>query len=213
MNVEELSEQIKSRADNVQLLSREAASNPQLIPVLIAGIGDPKAAVKFKCLKLLNLVSARHPETLYPYFNTFSQYLESSQNIFKWNAIDILANLVAADDQDKFAALFQKYYGLLDEGSLITAGHVVESSPAIIRNRPGWEPDITRQLLRVQVIPLPTEECRNILSGKVILTFASYIGTSSLKNEMLEFARRQLDSTRPATRQKAEAFIRKFGTG
>jgi len=47
--------------------------------------------------------------------------LDSPINIFKWNAIDIIANLTAADTADKFSPLFIKYYGLMEEGSLITA--------------------------------------------------------------------------------------------
>jgi hypothetical protein len=64
--------------------------------------------------------------------------------------------------------------------------------------------------LSVEDIPLPTDECRNILRGKVILTFARYFEQSSLKKDMLEFARKQVENSRQATALKARQFLKKF---
>ena len=47
--------------------------------------------------------------------------------------MDILANLAAIDVENKFDCILDRYYDLLEEGSLITAGHVVENSGQIAR--------------------------------------------------------------------------------
>ena len=75
------------------------------------------------------MISATKPGTLYPYFDLFANLLDGENNILKWNAMDILANLAAIDVENKFDCIFShRYYDLLEEGSLITAGHVVENS-------------------------------------------------------------------------------------
>lgn len=65
----------------------------------------------------------------------------------------------------------------------------------------------------MEKIPLPTEECRNILIGKTIRTFHVYYGEvkdKGYKDKMISFAKRQLDNPRNATRFKAERFLKKL---
>jgi hypothetical protein len=210
MDSQKLMEQIRKREDNTDYLARAAAGDISLVADLMECVGSRESAVKYKSIKILRNLSKENPAALYPYFDNLVNLLDSSSNILKWNTIDILANLTAVDAKDKFGSVFRKFFGLLGEGSLITAAHVVESSPAIVKNRPSQETEITRALLNVERIPLPTEECRNILRGKVILAFSQYSGQSGNKPDMTGFATQQLNNTRPATRKKAEQFVKKL---
>ncbi len=210
MDSDKLIEQIKRKEDNTDNLARVVAEDPLLIADLLENVTSGESSLRFKSTKILRTLSAGNPAALYPHFDYFVKLLDNSNNILKWNAIDILANLTGVDTANKFDPVFPKYYGLLAEGSLITAAHVVESSPTIIHHKPDWQTDITRALLSVEGIPLPTEECRNILRGKVILAFNQYADRSRHKKEMLDFARQQTNNTRSATRKKAEQFVMKF---
>ncbi len=178
--------------------------------ILIEGLSSTQPRVKFKFAKILRIVSKEKPKLLYPRFEFFANLLDSPNSILKWNAIDIIGNLVAVDLDNKFESLFPRFYGLLNEGSLITCAHVIECSPQIIKARPAWETEITQKLLRVGEILLPTEECRNILKGKVIAAFSSYANHSEKKEIMIRFAEGQVNNTRPATKKKAEQFLLKF---
>jgi len=182
------------------------------VNVLLEDLNSKQVAVKYNSIKTLRQMSEENPGLLYPYFETFVRLLDGTNNILKWNAIDIIGNLAAADTEDKFSPSFGKYYGLLVSGSLITAAHVVESSPVIIKHKPGLEDQITSTLFSVEFVPLPTAECRDILRSKVILAFSKYANTSKHKNLMLGFAGKLTNKTdiRPATKKKAEAFIKKF---
>ena len=182
------------------------------VDALIKDLNSKQAAVKYKAAKTLSRMSEENPEILYPYFETFVKLLDGTNNILKWNAIDIIGNLAAADTEDKFSSLFGKYYGLLVSGSLITAAHVVESSPVIIKYKPELENQITGTLFSVEFVPLPTAECRDILRGKVITAFNKYAKTSKNKNLMLGFAGRLVNKSgiRPATQKKAAAFLKKY---
>ncbi len=210
MDSEKLNEQIRKKEDNTDYLARVVAEDPLLIADLLENVSSGESSVRFKSIKILRTISTQNPAALYPQFDYFAKLLDSSNNILKWNAIDILANLTSVDTGNKFGPMFPKFYGLLGEGSLITAAHVVESSPTIIHNKLDWQTDITRALLSVEGIPLPTAECRNILRGKVILAFNQYADRSPHKKEMLDFANQQLHNSRSATRKKAEQFVKKF---
>jgi hypothetical protein len=213
MDSQELIEQIRNQAGRADYLALKVIENRTLVTVVLEGLKSNEAALKFKSLKILNLISAQNPGVLYPYFDIFAKLLDSPQKIFKWNAIDIIANLSAADSGIKFEPLFEKFYALLEEGSLITAGHVVESSAIIVKNNPDLETAVTKALLSVESLPLPTEECRNILRGKVVLTFTKYHDLSGHKKEMLEFAQKLVFNSRPATAAKAQQFIKQCASG
>ena len=78
------------------------------------------------------------------------------------------------DTQDRFSRMFKKFYSLLDEGDLIIAAHVVDGSGKITLAKPELQDGVTRELLRVKEIPLPTEECRNILIEGIMKAFEAY---------------------------------------
>jgi hypothetical protein len=207
MNSDNFTEKIKRSGDNAQILVTAVANDPSLIAVLLEGINSKEAAVKYKCIKTIKIISQQNPATVYPHIDVFIELLESSNNILKWNAIDIYANLVVIEPGGKLKSL-GKILGKLAEGSLITAAHVVENSVKLVKARPEWENEITSALLGIEQIRLPTEECRNILRGKVMLAFAQYADRSKNKKQMLNFAEKQLNNRRPATQKKAEQFIK-----
>jgi len=147
---------------------------------------------------------------LYPYFGFFAGQLKNKNNILKWHAIDIVANLTIIDVKKKFDRFINKYYRLLYEGSLITAGHVIAGSPVIARAKPYLEPKITKEILRIEKIPLPTAECRNILKGHAITAFDRYFKLIKNKTGVVCFIRKELKNRRSSTKKKAKEFLNKW---
>lgn len=207
---ERLMKEIRTKADNASQLAKVVIETTSLLSAVLGGVSSPESGVRFKCAKILKIMSEENPEVLYPHFDFFERLLDNTNNILKWNSIDIITNLVAVDYDNRFESLFHRFYSLLKEGNLITAAHVVEGSAKVVKARPGWETKITHALLGVEKVPLPTEECRNILRGKVISAFAQYVSQSKNRQKMLRFAGEQLNNTRPATKKKAEEFLKKF---
>jgi hypothetical protein len=192
-------------------LASEAAKSKESLSELLDGISSANPKVKFRSAKILRILSERNPETLYSNWEFFERLLDSENNILKWNAIDIIANLTRQDSSHKFDRLYNKFYGaLLYEGSLITAGHVVSGSTKIAKARPDLQDKITKELLNVEKAPLPTEECKNILIGHIIKAFDAYLDQIKDKNEIASFVKRQLNNSRRATKAKAEKLLRKL---
>ncbi|MFQ5892465.1 MAG: hypothetical protein ACE5HW_06695 [Candidatus Methanofastidiosia archaeon] len=181
------------------------------LPEIFNGISSENARIKFKSAKILRIVSEKNPQELYSQIDFFIILLDSENNIIKWNAMDVIANLTLVDSENKFDEIFEKYYGLLSDESMITAGHVVENSGKIAKAKPYLQYKITNELLKVESIPR-RQECKNILLGKVILSFGQYIDQVKNKEKMISLAKRQLNNTRNATKKKAEKFLKKFGS-
>jgi len=203
-------DKLKERETNVEELAREAIKNKELLHELFNGISSANPRIKFGSAKILRIVSERNPKILYPSMEFFVNLLDNENNILKWNAMDIIANLTVVDSHNKFNRLFKKFYGYLYEGSLITAGHVVDNSGTIALAKPELQGEITKELLRVEEIPLPTEECRNILIGKTMKTFNVYYDKIKDKDEVISFVKRQLKNSRKATKDKAEKLLEKL---
>ncbi len=197
----------KNKAED---LAEKAITDQSLLLEVFDGISSSNPKLKFKSAKILTLISRKSPQKLYPKIDFFINLLGSENKILKWNAIDIIANLVPVDVNKRFDKIFGKFYGLLQEGSLITAAHVVDNSGKIANAKPNLETKITNELLKVETIQLPTKECRNILAGKTILSFYQYYEQAQNKKEIVSFVKRQLSNSRRATRTKAERFLKKI---
>ena len=76
--------------------------------------------------------------------------------------------------------------------------------------KPELQEQIVDKLLTVESVPLPTQECRNILRGKAIVEFAKFFDQISHKEVVLKFVTDQLGNTRNATRKKAEVFLHRY---
>jgi len=200
-------DELGKRGIEAEGLADKVFRNPDLIPEILAGVSSAEARVRFNSAKILRIISEKQPNILYSKIEFFIELLESKNNILKWITIDIIGNLASVDSEKKFERAFRKFYCLLSDESMITAGHVIDNSGKIAIAKPYLQDRITRELLKVEKIEYKTPECRNILLGKVISSFDQYIHQFDNKEKMISLARRQLKNSRKATRAKAEKFL------
>ncbi len=210
-NVSDFLISFKKKNNKAISIAKKVIADPQLIPELMNGFLSDIADIKFKSAKVLKLVSKTEPKMLYPYFDFFVEQLDNQNNILKWNAIEIVANLVTVDVDNKIELILKKLFKMLYDGNMITAVHIVASAQTIIKARPYLEKKFTREILKSTNAPLPTEECRNILKGYQITVFEQYFNQIKEKNKVIEHVKKELHNSRNATRKKAEKFIKKFG--
>lgn len=188
-------------------LADKVSRNPDLLPEILDGVSSAEARVRFNSAKILRIISEKQPKILYSKIEFFVDLLDSENNILKWIAIDIIGNLASVDSENKFDRIFRRFYDLLSDESMITAGHVIDNSGKIAVAKPYLQDRITEKLLKVEKIEYKTSECRNILLGKVISSFDKYIDQFDNKKKMISLVRRQLKNSRKATRAKAEKFL------
>ncbi len=85
-----------------------------LIPLLLSGVDSSKPAVIHGCAKDMLDLSEEHPAKFYLHLELFIDLLDSKYRILLWNALIIIANLTRVDPENKFDAVFGKYYSFLD---------------------------------------------------------------------------------------------------
>ncbi len=205
-----LKKMLEKKTDNALQIARMVIRNKKLLQPVLEGLSSVNARVKFKSAKVLSLISQVHPKLIYPHFDYFAKLLGHENNIIKWNAIKVIGNLAAVDYKNKFNKIFSRFYGLLKEGSLITAAHVVDNSAKIARANTKLINRITDELIKVGKIHLPTGECRNILKAKTIEAFSRYAAQIKDKGKILLFVKKEIRNRRNATRVRAHKFLKKF---
>ena len=94
---------------------------------------------------------------------------------------------------------------------MITAANLVNYSGRIAKAKPSLQSKVTNKLLNIDKTN-HSQECKNIIKGKAILSFSEYFEDSKDKKKIIEFVKSELKNQRPATRKKAEKFLKKWMT-
>ncbi len=184
-----------------------------LLPEILNGISSSKPAIRYGCASVLTKLSQRHPEKLYPHMDSFIAMLESKHRILTWNAIAIIANLAKVDKDEKFDAIFSRYYSFLNDEYMVTVANVVGHSGKIALAKPYLAQKIADELLKVERIstsPHLTQECKRVIAEKAIESFDMFLDHIHNKKKVIAFVERQLNSPRKTLRTKADSFIKKW---
>lgn len=210
-----LIERIKQKGIEIEELVNEVVYKPELVPVLIDIIETEKSSIKFTCEKILRLASERNPEAIYPYFRFYANLLDSDNTFLKCGAILTIANLVSVDTQNKFEKIFEKYYSIISDTSMICAANVIGCSVKIAFSKPKLVGRIVKEILKVEKAKYKSKgvlsrECRNVACGQAIKSFEELYNKIENKKPVVDFIMRQLKSTREPVKKNAKKFLLKY---
>jgi hypothetical protein len=183
------------------------------VAVYWAGLDAPAARVKFGCLKDLRRLSEESPELLYPDFDKLVRLLDHPNSIFRWNAAHILANLSRVDSARKLAPLLGKFLNPIRGPQMIGAANVIQAAAVIAGHQPRLADQLAAGILTVGGAQYETEVCRNVAIGHAIQALGRFFTSIPSRRQVISFVRRQLDNPRPATRHKAEKFLKTWVDG
>ena len=139
----------------------------------------------------------------------FVDLLDSDHKFLKWGVISIFANLATVDSKKKFEKIFEKYFAAIPGPDLITATNSAKGAAKIARAKPELTEKNAKELLKVEKTRYRTTECRNVAIGHTVKSFDQFFGQVKDKEPVVKLVKKQLESTRNATRKKAEEFVRK----
>ena len=212
---DELAQSLLDKTLTKTQLLNTAKEDSHLIPLLLEGVSHPRATVRYGCAKVLNDLSEENPELLYPHFDFFVGLLDSKYRILTWNAFGVIANLTRVDADNKFDAVFEKYYSFLANDYMVTVANVVGNSGKIANAKPDLIPKITSKLLTVQSLSLTphlTEECKRVIAQQAISSFDLFFDKINQKEQVLLFVKSHLESPPKKLKTAAEKFVAKWGT-
>lgn len=194
---------------DIASIATKALQDMQVLTQLLDGLTSKKETYRYNCSNTIDLISNEHGKVLYPYWNYFVDLLSSDNTYHKISALNIIANLVKDDVENSFASVFDRYYELLDDKSMITATYIARYSAKIVNARPELEKAITGKLLDIDRTHHDPERI-DLIKGYILESFNNYFETAENKQGILGFARQQLLSKSPKTRKIAKRFLEKW---
>lgn len=202
--------ELSKKSIDVGKVAKKALEDGAVLSELLEAVLSKKEKIRFDSFKALLLISEEHPKALYAKWDFFADLLSSPNTYFKYIAIYILANLAKVDTKSRFEKIFDKFYALLDDKSVIPASHVAATSAMIAKSKPKLQTKITNKLLTIEKTHHRPER-RDLIKGYAIETFSGYFEGASNKRKILQFVKHQLDSRSPTTRKKAKEFLKRWG--
>lgn len=194
---------------NVESIAQEALRHKKVLSELLEGVLSKKDVIRFNSFKVLLLLSQENPGVIYPHWDFFQDMIDSDNSFHKYIAIYIIANLTSVDTKKKFEKMFDTFYHLLDDKSVIPPVHLAGNSGKIARAKPHLQAKITDKLLSIDTTHHRSER-KDLIKGHIIETLDEYFEEAENKETIIEFARGQLNSKSPRTRKKAKEFLKKW---
>jgi hypothetical protein len=194
---------------NPETYAKKVIENPDKINQYLDGLLSKNETYRYNCFKVINIVSEKKPDILYPHWDFFKNHLKSKNNYHKMSALTILANLTSIDREDRFKKIFNEYFENLKSEKTIVPIYVVKSSGKIASFKPEFEDKITELLLDIENI-YPGKQIE-LLKSAVIESFSELYDIAQKKNKIVSFVKKQLKSESPKTRKAARDFINKWG--
>jgi len=195
---------------NVETMAKEALKDEKILFELLGNLKIKNETVRYNSSKVLNLLSEKNPEVLYPKWDYFVELLSTDHTYWKLSVIPLLANLARIDKKNKLDAVFEKFFGLLNDRSIIPAIWIAANSGKIAKAKPKLQTRITDELLNVDQTHHHPER-RDLIKAGAIESFAEYYEEAADKKKILEFVRNQLECRSPKTRKIAKEFLIKWG--
>ena len=194
---------------DIETVAEKVLADSELLSEILDGLTSKEETPRYNCHKVLLHISETNGELLYPKWDYFVEFLRSENSYRKMSAVQIIANLTKVDTENRFEKIFDKYFGLLDDKSMIVAIYVASSSGKIVRAKPKLESEITNRLLDIDETHHP-EGRKPLIKAGAIEAFNLYFTEATDKERILAFVREQQKCDSPKTRKIAQDFLRKW---
>ena len=190
-------------------LAKKAIKEERHLAELLQGILSKQDKMRYTSFKALMFISEERPELLYPHWDRFAHLIDCENAYSKYIASYLIASLTVVDRDDRFEGIFDKYYSLLNDKSVIPAAHVAANSGRIARAKPDLEAKITDKLLGINKTHGEPYH-RELIKSYAIEAFSEYFEQAKDKKRIVEFVKKQLESKSPRTRRKAKEFLKRW---
>jgi hypothetical protein len=196
---------------DVEAMAKKAIKDVGILSELLDNLKTKNETVRYNSSKVLNFISEENPEVLYTRWDVFVELLTSDHTYWKLSVIPLLANLTRIDTEDKFDRIFDKYFSLLNDKSMIPAVWIAANSGKIAKAKPELQTRISSILMTIDRTHHHPER-RDLIKGGAIESFDEYFEEAKNQKEILEFAKKQLNCKSPKTVKIAKEFVKKWGS-
>ncbi len=169
-----------------------------------------KEAIRYPNAIAMQTLGEEIPERIYPKFDYFVDLTKSDNAFHRAIGLNAIADLTKVDTEMKFEKIFDKYFDLLDDKSVMVARQLTLVSGKIIKYKQNLREKIVNKLLDVDKTHHDKDR-RALIWGDIIEAFNMNFEELKDKKKVLEFVKKQLNSASPTTVKRAKAFLKKWG--
>jgi hypothetical protein len=192
---------------DIKAVAKKAVKDDKLLAELLGNLLSKKETIRYNSHKVLLEICEEQPKVIYGHWDYLVKFLDSDNTYHKLSAVILLASLTKADRNNKFERIFNKFYGLLNDKSFITAAYVSQASGKIVLSKPKLETKITNRLLSIDKTH-HQQERKDLAKASIIETFEEYYPQAKQKKKIIEFVEKQLNCASPKTRKAAKNFLK-----
>jgi hypothetical protein len=200
---------LDKKSIDIKTIAKKALKDDKLLTELLENLWSKKETIRYNSHKVLSQISEKQPKLLYGHWDYFVEFLNSDNTYHKLSAIILLANITKVDRDNKFEKIFNKFYGLLNDKSFITAAYVSGASGKIALAKPKLQTKITNRLLSIDETH-HEQERKDLVKANIIEAFEKYYDQIRGKKKILEFVEKQINCESPKTRKAAKEFLKRM---
>lgn len=195
---------------SVEQAALNAIKNDEVLSELLEGILSKKDETRFNRHQVLLHISENNPEILYSKWDYLSSLLTSDNHFHRYIAINLLANLVKIDTENKFDADFDRFFDNISGEKTMVAGQAAMNAGKIAKAKPNLQAKITNMLLNIDQVHQGKQT--ELMKAHAIAAFSYYFNKSHDKEKIIAFVNKQLKSESPRARKAAKEFLIKWVT-
>lgn len=169
-----------------------------------------KTEIRSASYKALLEIAENQPESLIPHWNYLVELLHCGNGSTQYCAVHILAPLTRADNTGRFEAIFDTFFDLLDDESVMVASHTAAVAGQIALAQPELQSRITKRLFDIDFNHFDAER-KSLIRSYAIGSFDEYFSQVDNPDEIAAYVRVQLKRKSPKTRKMAASFLKKWG--
>jgi len=200
---------LNNKSINIKTVAKKALKDDKLLAELLDNLWLKNETIRYNSHKVLFFITEERPQTLYSNWDYFVKFLDSDNTYHKLSAVLLLANLTKVDKDNKFEKVFDRFYGLLNDKSFITAAYLACASGKIVKAKPKLQTRITNRLLSIDKTH-HEQERKDLVKTSIIEAFQEYFDQTRNKKRIIEFVKKQLNCKSPKTRKAAKKFLKRL---
>lgn len=193
---------------SVEQAAEKAIKDQLILSELLDGILSKKEKIRFNSYETLLYISENNPAVLYPKWDYLSDLLTSDNHFHRYIAINLIANLVKVDNENKFDSDFDRYFHNIAGEKTMVAGQAALNAGKIARAKPNLQAKITGILLQIDQIHQGKQT--ELMKAHAITAFNDYFDEAADKEKIIDFVKTCLESDSPKTRKVAKEFLEKW---
>lgn len=211
MDTNVLIKKIAEKDFNVDAFVQLAINDETMRSVIVHHmLTNPAIMVYYHCYYVVEKASRKQPALFYAYWEEIAQLLHHDNSYHRDFAVEMIGNLTRVDSEDRFPAIADAYFSIINDEKFMTGNCCVKNLLKIYRHRPEQRERIIQTLLDIDSQCSYTDKQKAVLKADVLDIFDAVYEEESAREEINTFIRAEMDSISPKTRKKAKELVKKY---